>query len=694
MPGANATKNATWDSPTWMTPGRSWLLLGLITLIALGLRLFRLGDLGLRLDEDLFGVAVGAILESGEPRFPSGLLYLRSGPLLYLTAAAAALTGLGEFSLRLPAALFGVALVPLSYLFLKRLQGPGVALLVALAVAVGPWDLDLTRYARMYGPFAFCFVMTAYACYFGLLEGQRRWAVAALLLSTLTVTIHQLGFTAALFFVIPLLIRDREGTPLLWMVLGVLVAGAALFTWRGIINAGFDVPYLLNNARQQTKAGDIAEAGLVEQVIEKVNLPPVDLLAQLLKVAPWGFWLLCLIAGVLIIGLLTRALRARQWSPVFLAVLVLCCFLHQLTFGFVALIAWVYAQGTGLRGLLAPRIWAIAAAVAAAFLAWWWFGVVFGEPNRYVLEGRSTQLVQTAKLFVSYPGYRITWGYLTVRPIMSLLAMIGIALCLDRGSRGINERANLFLVLAFVGPILTNGLFESTQRFRYNFHLETFYYGLVAIGLVKGWQVILEIGRPRISDTSVASVSGWLAPAWIGTMALAVLLTDFRLTDSWRIVNRGYGDTSRVQRQLGLPFYPDHKTTGSYVRQNLRPGDIVITMDWIQQYHYVGQSDYVIRSDFYEHWSYPVGEQRQDIYIAAEIIPDERRLRAVLEEHQDQRVWLITSPRRYGGTLVSQEIVNWIEAQTESRVYVGEDDRTEVYLLEAGWQEAHPAGAA
>jgi hypothetical protein len=105
-------------------------------------------------------------------------------------------------------------------------------------------------------------------------------------------------------------------------------------------------------------------------------------------------------------------------------------------------------------------------------------------------------------------------------------------------------------------------------------------------------------------------------------------------------------------------------------------------MDWIQQYFYVGQSDYVICSDFYQHWSYPVGAQREDIYIGAEIVPTVQRLHDVLEEHAGKRVWLIMSPRRYGRyMLVSRDIVEFIESQKDARVNRGADDRTEVYLF-------------
>jgi len=136
------------------------------------------------------------------------------------------------------------------------------------------------------------------------------------------------------------------------------------------------------------------------------------------------------------------------------------------------------------------------------------------------------------QLFVAYPGYRITWGYLIVRPVMSVLVLLGILFCLERGSRGQNERAHLFLVLALVAPVLTNGLFESTQRFRYNYHIDTFYYGLAAVGLLQGWRVVLDIFRMAATDAKAVAVQRWWQPVFIVGFSAAVLFTDLRLTAS------------------------------------------------------------------------------------------------------------------------------------------------------------------
>ena len=43
-------------------------------------------------------------------------------------------------------------------------------------------------------------------------------------------------------------------------------------------------------------------------------------------------------------------------------------------------------------------------------------------------------------------------------------------------------------------------------------------------------------------------------------------------------------------------YFPDHAATGRYVAARLRPDDVVIATDVLQQRWYVGRADYWLRS--------------------------------------------------------------------------------------------------
>ena len=135
-----------------------------LTAVGLYLRLRFLGELGLDRyqDEDIMAVAVQGIREHGYPLMPTGMIYIRALPLLYMMAASTALFDFNEFALRLPPALFGTALIPLSYLLARRFLPVYGALLVVVLVCFSAWQIDVSRTARMYAPFSFFYVLAIY----------------------------------------------------------------------------------------------------------------------------------------------------------------------------------------------------------------------------------------------------------------------------------------------------------------------------------------------------------------------------------------------------------------------------------------------------------------------------------------------------------------------------------------------------
>src|SRR5688572_12622730 len=124
---------------------REWWALAAIVAVGAYLRLAHLGALGFRWDEDLSGLAVRAILEKGVPELPSGMIYLRGGLFSHIMAASASLFGFSEFALRLPAALFGTALIVAAYVFGAALFGRVIGLVTAAFLALLFGDFDPAR---------------------------------------------------------------------------------------------------------------------------------------------------------------------------------------------------------------------------------------------------------------------------------------------------------------------------------------------------------------------------------------------------------------------------------------------------------------------------------------------------------------------------------------------------------------------
>src|SRR3990167_7557602 len=136
-------------------------LLGVITFIAVFLRLFNLGKtpIALEWDEVALGYDAYSIIQTGRDQFGHFLpINSRSlddwKPPLYVYSAIPGifLLGLNDFAVRLPSAVFGSLAVVLVFLLVRELfsshtEKNQLALLSALFLALSPWHLQFSRAA-------------------------------------------------------------------------------------------------------------------------------------------------------------------------------------------------------------------------------------------------------------------------------------------------------------------------------------------------------------------------------------------------------------------------------------------------------------------------------------------------------------------------------------------------------------------
>ena len=136
-------------------------LLGVITFIAVFLRLFNLGKtpIALEWDEVALGYDAYSIIQTGRDQFGHFLpINFRSlddwKPPLYVYSAIPGifLFGLNDFTVRLPSAVFGSLAVILVFFlvrefFQERPEKNPIALLSALFLAISPWHLQFSRAA-------------------------------------------------------------------------------------------------------------------------------------------------------------------------------------------------------------------------------------------------------------------------------------------------------------------------------------------------------------------------------------------------------------------------------------------------------------------------------------------------------------------------------------------------------------------
>jgi mannosyltransferase len=200
--GAHRDERAPRPAPA-PDPGSAraaWAALAAVTLLALALRLFRLGYQSLWFDEILSWISA-----QGTPWHVMTQREENTNipPLYYLVANAVLplrqWLGL-EASLRLPSVVAGVATIPIFYAVVRRWLGTGAGLVAASVVAVAPFHVWYSQEARPYALLTFLTV-AAVACLQRALDDPERpgWKAAFALFAAATFWCHTVGLAFVAF---------------------------------------------------------------------------------------------------------------------------------------------------------------------------------------------------------------------------------------------------------------------------------------------------------------------------------------------------------------------------------------------------------------------------------------------------------------------------------------------------------------
>src|SRR5262245_34454217 len=588
---------------------RDWWVLAPIVAVGAYLRLAHLGALGFRWDEDLSGLAVRAILEKGVPQLPSGMIYLRGGLFSHLMAASATMFGFSEFALRLPAALFGIALIVAAYLFGAALFGRVVGLVTAALLAVSFWDIDLARYARFYSAFSLLYVLTLYAIWqFRIKSPSTAGGVLCVVLAVITLSLHDLAYSLALAFFYPLVLRGptawRSAREWLWPVVSSAVLAAFYVGWREYVQWSRTLPVLTGSASGTATGHEVDELAR-----SFVALPDLPLLTGMLERAPLFVPLLVLLAvGAAL--LLTRRFGSPIRERVLLALIAVCAAVQLFNLALVATLVLAFAKRTGLPSLRSSEVLAAVALIGATFIAWIAAVLALGI-DVSPLEPLTLRTV--VRELLDFPYFYVFWGFPNEWPLAAAVASVGALVAFHRAARGRDPAAG-FALLALAGPLVCNALFTSPfEIFRYNAAFNTLFFVFVALAFVH-WRELVPAWRPTLHAPPHR------AAAALGTAILVLLATAYDLNPlrGWLALERQYSNDGALYRTFGVTAYSDFKTTADYVARHATPEDLIVTPDSREYFNYLGRVDLWLRSGRYDDQSYVLKGRRGELYVDIE----------------------------------------------------------------------------
>lgn len=149
-------------------PGYQYLLLALITLFAVALRLYKLGEWS------FWGDEVHTLRSARNAISAPGVSAISS----LLTGLMMQWLGTSEWSARLASALIGAVSIPLLFWPVRKIFTPGIALLSCLLFALSPWHLYWSQNARFYTSMLLFYTLALFAFYFWLEENRFRYLLA------------------------------------------------------------------------------------------------------------------------------------------------------------------------------------------------------------------------------------------------------------------------------------------------------------------------------------------------------------------------------------------------------------------------------------------------------------------------------------------------------------------------------------
>lgn len=182
------------------------LILSLIILGGFLLRVRELGQQSLWIDE-IYTINAGkALLEHGYPLLDSGVIYVNNFVSVYLSGLIIKFFTFDPFNpwlVRLPAVVFGTALIFAVYVFARRLYSDKiVALSSAFFVAFSYHEIAFSRQVRGYAMFSVFIVFCLYFLFSYLESKNRKYLYVSIVLFTLACLSHWV----ALAFIVPIMV--------------------------------------------------------------------------------------------------------------------------------------------------------------------------------------------------------------------------------------------------------------------------------------------------------------------------------------------------------------------------------------------------------------------------------------------------------------------------------------------------------
>ncbi len=187
-----------------------WIPTILAIIAGVYLRLKGLDKAPFTIDEYYIATSVQNIIEKGIPEFNCGGYYTRGILYQYILSPLFAYGSNDELYARLVTVASNILTVPALYLLAKQLSGKTVACMTIILFFLSIWEIEFSRFARMYAPFQMIFIWYIYFLYNWAYLNNKKAEICCYSLSLVSIFVYEGGVFLVLLNFLPFFIKQKH----------------------------------------------------------------------------------------------------------------------------------------------------------------------------------------------------------------------------------------------------------------------------------------------------------------------------------------------------------------------------------------------------------------------------------------------------------------------------------------------------
>lgn len=667
-------------------------VLSFLLILGFWLRMNNLGLLSLTIDEGIEALQIDGILNNGYPLLPSGLINTRSLLYLYTQSLSSLIFGLNEFSLRLPSVLFNLASIVMIYLYGRSLFNPRVGLLSAVILTFSVWEIELSRYGRMYTGFQLFYLLSLFIFYMGFIKGYRTYRFFVPILFIVTFIFHDIGVMLLLAFFVPFVIESYHVVRKRVILIYAGLTGGGFFIYRKALSFMESTRGLVS-AKEMSLENKQSTLETLKSAIKNNFFVPENTLLKQLYI--YHYWVFLFLGVILLIALGYLAYRVYidengRAENLLAMAMIISCFIYQFSLALFFFALFALLSYRGVRSLKGPVYIVIYLSTLFFFLFWVIYVLLSPVPDRYF---------SLPKAFLWYPhfyGYFLRW-FVEGWPLFTLITGAGFMLMAYLYIKDRKSHEYIFSLLVILFPaIFASFIYWPFWEARYTFHLYPLLIVIFSFSLLKisGYisNVILELFKWLQKYSTFQKV----IECFVVIFLAVILSQDIYPSEVLAISNRTYKTVkdsvkSSINWEPYANFHQDHKTPALFVKENMHSGDIIIVMGAPHvapiYYFYIGKVDYALmnKPNNYFERVYKIYKNGEFVHYitGTAAITDPYTLEQVIEVNRGHKIWLLADFYVLHNYYSSD--IRYILSRRLNRepLFTGEDGKTFVYLIDS-----------